>query len=315
MLSFYRAASLFLLFLCPCVTAQMVAQTLVDPVATVNLEREGQDIKLHALTGIPILVTTTGYAGMDPKTGDIIWSADRSGLAKADGIVSATGGESEVEDYFEFPNTPLVFAGNKIVNVGTGKVIVDGSESQLRAIDQYYTLPSQDMILVQAAAKGAKYLYGVDPFTEEMKFGVKLRDVKGLGLAGTDAGVKPKINAEGNLLYAEGKNLALIDMKTGELLWNEEYKPGYIFTNADGTRMVIAERRGGGGGLGAAMNPLAGLGGGSDVQKFGHALRDFRNYIHPNEQLRSGFSPDRHTAKLCFHAFIAALSDIAGTRN
>ena len=37
-----------------------------------------------------------------------------------------------------------------------------------------------------------------------------------------------------------------------------------------------------------------------DVKKFSHGLRDFRNYIHPYQQLSSGFTPDEHTAKVCF---------------
>ena len=51
-----------------------------------------------------------------------------------------------------------------------------------------------------------------------------------------------------------------------------------------------------------------------DVQKFSHGLRDFRNYIHPYEQMASGFKPDSHTAKLCFQALKAALADLAGER-
>ena len=51
-----------------------------------------------------------------------------------------------------------------------------------------------------------------------------------------------------------------------------------------------------------------------DVQKFSHALRDFRNYIHPYQQMVSGFTPDEHTAKLCFQTLKAALADLAGER-
>jgi hypothetical protein len=52
-----------------------------------------------------------------------------------------------------------------------------------------------------------------------------------------------------------------------------------------------------------------------DVKKFSHGLRDFRNYIHPYEQMSSGFTPDEHTAKLCFQTLKAALACIAGLRN
>lgn len=51
-----------------------------------------------------------------------------------------------------------------------------------------------------------------------------------------------------------------------------------------------------------------------DVKKFSHGLRDFRNYIHPYQQMASGFSPDQHTAKVCFQVLKAALADIAGER-
>lgn len=51
-----------------------------------------------------------------------------------------------------------------------------------------------------------------------------------------------------------------------------------------------------------------------DVKKFSHGLREFRNYIHPYQQMQSGFSPDRHTARLCFQVLKAALADAAGER-
>jgi len=51
-----------------------------------------------------------------------------------------------------------------------------------------------------------------------------------------------------------------------------------------------------------------------DVTKFSHGLRHFRNYIHPYQQLRSGFTPDEHTAKLCFQVLKAAMASLAGDR-
>ena len=52
----------------------------------------------------------------------------------------------------------------------------------------------------------------------------------------------------------------------------------------------------------------------SDVQKFSHGLRDFRNYIHPYEQVISGFTPDEYTAKVCLQVLRAALADVSGER-
>lgn len=50
---------------------------------------------------------------------------------------------------------------------------------------------------------------------------------------------------------------------------------------------------------------------GEDVRKFGHALRDFRNYIHPYEQVSSNFSPDQHTAKICWQVLQAAITQLS----
>lgn len=48
-----------------------------------------------------------------------------------------------------------------------------------------------------------------------------------------------------------------------------------------------------------------------DVRKFSHVLRDFRNYIHPYQQVSSGFNPDHHTAKICFQVLKAAIYQIS----
>jgi hypothetical protein len=51
-----------------------------------------------------------------------------------------------------------------------------------------------------------------------------------------------------------------------------------------------------------------------DVKKFSHGLRDFRNYIHPYQQMLSKFTPDEHTAKVCFQVLKAALASVSGDR-
>lgn len=44
-----------------------------------------------------------------------------------------------------------------------------------------------------------------------------------------------------------------------------------------------------------------------DTKKFSHALRDFRNYIHPFEEMKSGFTPTVNTAKVCLQVLRAAI--------
>lgn len=51
-----------------------------------------------------------------------------------------------------------------------------------------------------------------------------------------------------------------------------------------------------------------------DVKKFGHSLKDFRNYIHPRQQAAQGFKPDEHTAKISWQVLQAAIADLCGKR-
>jgi hypothetical protein len=48
-----------------------------------------------------------------------------------------------------------------------------------------------------------------------------------------------------------------------------------------------------------------------DTKKFSHTLRDFRNYIHPFEQMSVGFSPREGTAKISLQVLKSAVYDIA----
>lgn len=51
-----------------------------------------------------------------------------------------------------------------------------------------------------------------------------------------------------------------------------------------------------------------------DVKKFSHALRDFRNFIHPYQQMACNFSPDEHTAKICLQVLKAAIASLTNHR-
>lgn len=52
-----------------------------------------------------------------------------------------------------------------------------------------------------------------------------------------------------------------------------------------------------------------------DVKKFSHSVKDFRNYIHPRQQVSQNFNPDIHTAKICWQVLQAAIADLCGARN
>jgi len=53
---------------------------------------------------------------------------------------------------------------------------------------------------------------------------------------------------------------------------------------------------------------------GLDVKTYSHALRDFRNFIHPYEQARADFKPDVHTARISLQVLKAAVAELCGQR-
>ncbi len=47
-----------------------------------------------------------------------------------------------------------------------------------------------------------------------------------------------------------------------------------------------------------------------DVKKFSHVLRDYRNYIHPNQQIKTKFQPDINTANICWQVVKSTIIQI-----
>lgn len=49
----------------------------------------------------------------------------------------------------------------------------------------------------------------------------------------------------------------------------------------------------------------------SDRKEYSHALRDFRNLIHPREQIKTQIYPDYNTCKISFHVLEATVQDLS----
>jgi hypothetical protein len=48
-----------------------------------------------------------------------------------------------------------------------------------------------------------------------------------------------------------------------------------------------------------------------NVKKFSHALREFRNYIHPSHQVKENFTPDIETSKISYQVLRLAISQLS----
>jgi hypothetical protein len=50
---------------------------------------------------------------------------------------------------------------------------------------------------------------------------------------------------------------------------------------------------------------------GEDVVKHAHAVKDFRNYIHPRQQLKENFMPRMFTARMAQQVLLASIADLS----
>ena len=50
---------------------------------------------------------------------------------------------------------------------------------------------------------------------------------------------------------------------------------------------------------------------GQDVVKHAHAVKDFRNYIHPRQQIKDSFTPRLVTARIAYQVLQAAIADLS----
>ncbi len=225
------------------------AQT-VAPIAQLTLEADGKAIYLHGNTGIPIIQTNINYTAVNPVTHQVMWSRARTEGA----ALMSKLNDNQVADYIELSGTPYIFLAGSVLNAATGEVIVDGEADSLKNFANYYIIPEAELVLVEIVGKKKIRLYGIDPFAGKQKWAINLREIGGLAqLAAMDEPVAPSLDplltATGDLLYHNDKYLASIDLQSGSLRWNEKLNPGYIYLNDDATKLLVAEKRGGLGGL------------------------------------------------------------------
>ena len=236
-------------------------QSQIEPIKTLDIGEPANQIYLHSSTGIPIFQTSGQYVAVHPSSNEVLWKTDRSGLAKFSELGDGSG---EIPDYYELPASLLAYIGNSIIDVSTGKIIVDGGQEAVRGLSAFNLFPAEDLMVVKLYIKGGYKLYGIDPIKQELKWSTLIDEASGLSqvLAKDDnpytsmrKGLKPFITENGNLLFQHRKYLLSINPKDGAVNWKLKMEPGQVLFNEAGTRMAIAMERGG---LGGAITVTGG---------------------------------------------------------
>lgn len=233
-------------------TLMGIAHGQISPTATLDLESNASQIYIHSTTGIPIFQTDVGYVAVHPTKQEILWKTDRTGLATFTEIL---GDESdELKDYFELPASLLAYVGSSIVNVVSGKIVVDGVKEEVRGLSAFTLFPELDLLTVKLYVKGGYKIYGIDPFESELKWSTLLDESSGLGqaLAESESSsdvykrtVKPFVSANGNLIFSHRKLLASVNPKEGKLNWTVKADAGQVLFSKDNKYLAYAENGGG----------------------------------------------------------------------
>lgn len=227
----------------------------LGPIHEQELNSTCEEIFLHSRTGIPLFKTQKSYVAVHPETFQKIWEINRQNIAS---LSEATSSES-YSDYVELPATNIVYVGNSFVDIFTGKVLVDGAADGVKKIASYNLFPSKDILVVKTICKGAYRLYGFNAVKNTFLWKADIDEIGSLSLAtlgdsdpmtATMNGLKPYINAVGDIVYVHEKYMMLIDHSSGKLKWSQPLEPGAILFSKSGDLIAVAEKRTG---LGAAF--------------------------------------------------------------
>ena len=257
-MKFFIKLFLVFSFLLSLFTIQLHAQ--LQPVHTTEFKDACEQVYIHTGTGIPIFKTATGYVAIHPVNYKQMWEVKRQSGAS---ISESTSSES-FSDYYELPASNIVYVGNSLVDVLTGKVIVDGAKDEVRRIAAFHLFPAKNLLAVKMVAKGVYRLYGIDPVKNELRWKSDIDQTAALSLTGvmdndpmsaTMRGLKPYIAATGDIVYVHQKDMMLIDPDDGKVKWTQPLEPGAVLFSKNGKLIAIAERRTG---LGSVMDMSGG---------------------------------------------------------
>ena len=171
----------------------------------------------------------------------------------------------EMPDYFELPSSLLAYVGTSVINVVTGKVVIDGEGEQIRGLSSFYLFPELELLTIKLFTKGGYKIYGINPLKSELKWSAQLDEASGLGQTLAEANssmdqlkqtIQPFISANGNLVMKHRKTLVSLDPNNGKLNWTVKADAGQLLFSQGNKYIVYAENRGG---IGAAMGMATSL--------------------------------------------------------
>lgn len=225
-------------------------------------------IFFHNFTQTPILETGKGWIGMDNENHKVAWNINKSAkneaLKKVSKANALTGSKDDnakgliQEDYREIDFTQFAFVSGVVVDVVTGETII-GSESTPCKLLQEDIIPSMNAVLFKVEMESKEVVYAVDLESDKVLWKTQLGEIsKGKSamktLVATQTGSAntftsptrfvPGVDKNGNIIYANGKFLYLLNKDNGSIKWKNECNPGKFIIDKTGKFIFVVERVG-----------------------------------------------------------------------
>ena len=210
--------------------------------------------------------------------------------------VNYIGRIEDLDDFIKDFNQYLIFDGWKVVRKGKEITFIKATENDLQETLSAKQADNEEEFLAKEFREISLEKLGLDSVITDV-INLRLEEIKrclssaaplaviflcGSTLEGILLGIALKYSKEFNQAEAAPKNKDNKVKKYHEWVLND-------FINVSYELGLLKE----------------------DVKKFSHSLREFRNYIHPFQQVSSRFNPDEHTAKISWKVLSAAIFQLA----
>ncbi len=214
---------------------------------SLDFEGNERNIFFHQSTGIPIVMTDKQYLGIDRESKKVLWTVDRSGIQKFEKLL-----ETE-SDYSEIPFSELAFVNHNLIEVTTGKKILDKEKDEIKSLTDYYLYADQRLLMVKGVSKNGKFLMALNMKNNEVLWNTvtgKAGMGASLGMGGSvtsgssSYGFEPTIFDDKYLVYKDGNETSMLDFKTGELKWTNKVKTEFADIHYGKNLLIIAEEGG-----------------------------------------------------------------------
>lgn len=184
---------------------------------SVNLKQEIKWMKVSP-TGYLIVMCSDGLHGIDPAKQAEAWTCNAIQGIEADGFQNIDGSPLVL---MKKPNSTKTW----ILNSVSGELLFDSEKYGFDKIAQSQMFINEGIFLVEGTIGSDYLLVCINVDKGQTLWQKRIAEKKSLGFASSLVfRPKPKIDADGNILFGTDKRLLRIDASNGNILWEKEVK-------------------------------------------------------------------------------------------